>query len=67
MAQFQPDWKEYPVTTWLAVWERLADQGACDAPGGKEFGRLLAEWLKGGPSEEPESFIRREANRGAER
>lgn len=45
----------------LAAYGRLADEGACDAPGGGEYQRVKAEWIAAGrPTVDP--FIRRRAN-----
>ena len=48
---------------WLA-WRRLSVLGACDAHGGMEFRRVYSAWLVAGRVDEPEAFIRREANIG---
>ena len=46
-------WREY---------ERLSDKGCCDAPGGMEYRRVLAEWQKAGQPPWIEEFIRARAN-----
>jgi hypothetical protein len=49
-------WREY---------ERLSELGACDGPGGMEYRRVLADWLRAGQPPWIEEFIRRGANRMA--
>lgn len=45
----------------LAVWRRLADDGACDAAGSSEQRRVMDEWYAAGKPE-IEPFIRDRAN-----
>ena len=44
------------------AYERLAERGKCDSPGGMECRRVLTEWIALGCSEKPEAFIARRAN-----
>lgn len=48
-----------------AAYERLAQVGACDTPGGVEYQRVRAEWRRAGRPEDVETFIRERANVGA--
>lgn len=45
-------------------YERLEDEGACDAPDGAEYRRVLDAWLKAGSPPWIEEFIRHGANIG---
>lgn len=43
-------------------YELLAEQGACDAPGGAEYKRVELEWQQAGRPSDIEAFIRSRAN-----
>jgi len=45
-----------------ASYERLSENGHCDAPGGMEYRRVRNEWLLAGFSESVDQFIRWRAN-----
>jgi len=45
------------------LYERLAETGVCDSPGGYEFAQVYADWLEAGAEESTaEQFIREHAN-----
>jgi hypothetical protein len=46
-----------------AAYERLAEDGKCDCPGGAEYRRVLREWIEQQP-DNMEEFICRRANAG---
>lgn len=54
------------VPEFWKTYEALAEQGACDSPGGQEYQRALEEWLKAGTPEPIATFIRARANAGPE-
>jgi hypothetical protein len=46
------------------VWERLAEEGACDALGGAEYRRVYREWTQRRYPRPIAPFIRQRANIG---
>lgn len=44
------------------AYERLAEQGTCDSPGGMEYRRVFKEWQAFGRPADIESFIAVSAN-----
>lgn len=55
------------VYSFCRVWERLSEQGECDALGGAEFSRVLEAWLAAGRPTPIVRFIRPQANWPADR
>ena len=51
------------VGEFYAAYERLAEDGKCDSPGGAEYLRVLHEWIEDKP-DDMEEFIVRRANVG---
>lgn len=51
------------VLEFLQAYEQLAEQGACDTPGGAEYHRVRAEWLALDRPDDVVEFIRLRANR----
>jgi hypothetical protein len=51
------------VGNFWAAYERLAEDGKCDSPGGAEYRRVLREWIEQEP-DDMETFILRRANAG---
>lgn len=47
-----------------ATYERLSQAGQCDSPGGREYQRVLQEWLALGCPSNLEDFIYCRANLG---
>lgn len=44
------------------AYERLAEEGACDSPGGLEYQRVLGDWIAAGKPPNVEQFIATRAN-----
>ncbi len=44
------------------AYEYLSQDGICDSPDGKEYHRVLSEWLAAGRPTDVEAFIRESAN-----
>jgi hypothetical protein len=43
------------------TYHALAKDGVCDSPGGYEYRRVFAEWIKAGKPNNVEQFIRKRA------
>lgn len=55
------DGEVFDVSEFWNVYERLAEEGKCDSPGGGEYRRVLIEWLDDQP-DDMEEFIVHRAN-----
>lgn len=65
MLESIPGWAEFAASSasdFDEAYARLAEVGKCDSPFGKEYQRVLGEWLAEGKPEDIEEFIVRRAN-----
>jgi hypothetical protein len=51
------------ISNFERVWDKLAAAGTCDERFGMEYARLYKQWVTADQHEDPEVFIKREANK----